>query len=260
MKFDELRALIELHCADLLDKPGEVYFGSLDALSHPNGLAIIGLNPGGSELPSMRENLDRYSQEGRQRFSGYLDTCWHEPFFSRYETCSKCESSLVKSKKVHQQRHQRTVDHIATELDIDLRETLALNAIWLQTPNTDSLRQLLAQLQLPKMESLFQAKFFPVIDELLDRCKVRLVLCLGNGATESSFNFFREALGVSRTDVVHVSDDYRDGRYFVHDRNGQRRIYFGIAHPSLHSTRPAGLARLRDLWATTTKATGDAAL
>lgn len=248
MTFDELHALVELHCEGLLDLPGEVYFGSLEALSAPNGLAIIGLNPGGKGLPPIRQHLAQYRQLVKPGFSGYLDQCWHEPAFSRNEVCTKCQASLAKYRKVHQQRHQKTVERIADKLGADLRRTLALNAIWLQTPNADALRSLLAELRLPKMNLLFQQQFFPVIDALLSRCETRLVLCLGNGASESAFSFFREAHRVPPHSVVAVSDDYRDGRYFIHETVGLRRIYFGIAHPSMHSIGAAGLAQLAALW------------
>ena len=248
MTFDELRALVELHCEGLLDLPGEVYFGSLEALSAPNGLAIIGLNPGGNGLPPIRQHLARYQHVVKPGFSGYLDQCWHEPAFSKNECCTKCQQSLVKYHKVHQQRHQKMVERIAKELGADLRRTLALNAIWLQTPNADVLRSLLAELRLPKMNQLFQQQFFPAIDALLSRCETRLVLCLGNGASESAFSFFRNAHHVPPDRVVAVSDDYRDGCYFIHETEGIRRIYFGIAHPSMHSTGAAGLNRLAALW------------
>ncbi len=248
MTFDELQALVELHCASLLDLPGEVYFGSLDALSDSNGFAVIGLNPGGSDLPSIRENLARYRQSAKRRFSGYLDVCWHEPFFSHYQTCGPCSASLAANGKVRQQRHQKTVELIANELEVDLRETLALNAIWLQTPSAAALKSFLANHHLPKMDQLFQQQFFPAIDTLLSRCATRFVLCLGNGASESAFSFFRAALGVPLDKIVSVSDDYRDGRYFAHEAEGFRRVYFGIAHPSMHSIGPAGLARIRTLW------------
>lgn len=244
MTFEELRALVEQHCADLLELPGEVYFGSLDALSQPNGIAIVGLNPGGSSLPPMRENLARYPLGDKKVFSGYLDQCWHDPWFSRYETCDRCAASLAKDRKVHQQPHQRTVEALVTALGADLRKALALNALWIQTRNAVELKRLLAQLQLPRLGALFQRRFFPVIQELLDACDVRLVLCLGNGASDSAFELFRQALGVPRSAVEHVSRDYRDGRHFMHGK----RLYFGIAHPSMHQTRPAGVERLQALW------------
>ncbi len=244
MTFDDLRALAELHCQAVLDLPGEVYFGSLEALSAPNGLAIIGLNPGGEGLPPIRQHLARYRQEVKPDFSGYLDQCWHDPEFSKNAVCTKCQKSLAKSGKVHQQRHQKTVEKIANVLGVNLRRTLALNAIWIQTPSADALRRRLSELQLPRMDQLFQQQFFPAIDALLSRCETRFVLCLGNGASESAFSFFRVAHGVPPDQVMAVSDDYRDGRYFVHEAAGVRRIYFGIAHPSMHSVGVAGLARL----------------
>ncbi len=248
MTFDELQALAELHCGDLFDLPGEVYFGSLEALNAPSGMAIIGLNPGGKGLPPIRQHLARYRHEVKPGFSGYLDQCWHEPEFSKNEVCEKCRTSLAKDGKVQEQRHQKTVEKIAHELSVDLRRTLALNAIWIQTPNADALRSLLSELRLPKMDQLFQQRFFPAIDALLARCETRFVLCLGNGTSESAFSFFREAHRVAPQSVVAVSDDYRDGRYFVHEAEGIRRVYFGIAHPSMHSIGSVGLTRLRTLW------------
>lgn len=247
MEFKDLRDLIEERCASLLEIPGEIYFGSERALLEPNGVAIIGLNPGGEGLGSLREDLDRWEREPRREtFSGYLDVCWHEPEFSRRETCSRCQRSLSDPAKMHviPQRHQSTVIGIAESLGIDLRKTLALNAIWLQTKDAVKLRSRIKTLGCATISAAFETYFFPVIRALIERCKTRLVLCLGNGQTESSFSLLRDAFGVSQSAIVEVGDSYRDGRYFVY----QDVVFFGIAHPSMHSLTPAGLRRLQEVW------------
>lgn len=250
MTYDDLSEAVHLHCGAFLDYPGEVYFGSRQALSRCNGLAIVGLNPGGENGPTMRERLSRYATEpSRDRFSGYLDQCWHEPKYSEGDECEACNTSLHQYGHVRLVRHQKTVVRISDELEIDLRQALAFNAIWLQTQNASKLRKFLREQHPPQsLTSHFQQLSLPVFQEVFDRCNVRLVLCLGNGVSDSAFSLFRKALGVPAEAVTQVGQSYRDGRYFDSVSGGHRRTYFGIAHPSLHETTSAGLNELKAQW------------
>jgi hypothetical protein len=251
MDFKELKELVEVHCTSMLDLPGEVYFGSEVALQEPNGVAIIGLNPGGvpegGGVVSLRGDMDRWARNPlKANFSGFLDVCWHEPEFSRRETCSRCKVALSDPAKKHviPQRHQATVIGIAGRVGFDLRKTLALNAVWLQTKDADTLHQRIKMLGYADLSSAFESCFFPVIRALFESCSTRLVLCLGNGQTDSSFSLLRGALRVSKSAVVEVGGSYRDGRFFLHEGV----VYFGIAHPSMHTPTPMALTRLQELW------------
>jgi hypothetical protein len=248
MDFAELRKIIEQNSKDILNEPGEVFFGSPNSLKHPNGIALVGLNPGGSGLPSIQENLTRYEREVQNPdFSGFLDQCWHEPYYSRYERCPRCTHSLETSGIVHQDRHQKMVSRIADFAGFDLRETIALNAIWIQTRSAADLRHYLKSRNQRNMSELFKSTFFPTFRELFKRTNTRLIICLGNGVSESSFEFFRNALNVNRDHIDCLSDNYRDGRYFEIETDGVKRTFFGIPHPSLHITGQQGLLKLREI-------------
>lgn len=249
MEFQDLRKLIEENacCRELLGQPGEIYFGSEMALRQPNGVAVIGLNPGGTGLGSLRKDLDLWeSNPKRESFVSYLDVCWHEPAFSSRKTCGRCDAALKNPDVRHviPDRHQARVIEISEKARFDLRKSLALNAIWIQTATAEDLRKRLAQEGLGTMQAIFEKCFYPVLRELLNGCGTRFVLCLGNGQDGSAFSLLRRAVNVSAENVEQVGPSYRDGRYFEH--NGV--VYFGVAHPSRHKTSKTGLERIRQLW------------
>lgn len=250
MQFSEFRNLIEKYYPQVLEESGEVFFGSRNSLTNSNGIAIIGLNPGGSGLPEISKNIERYGNDkSTLDFSGYLDQCWHEPYFSSGEKCPKCLSSLEKEGIVHQDRHQKMISKIAKSVGFDLRRTIAMNAIWIQTRSAAELRSYLAKSGNKNMLDLFKMKFFPIFKEIFAKCNIKLVLCLGNGESESSFEFFRNTLGIDRKYVVRITENYRDGRYFEAIVDGKRILLFGIAHPSMHITSDIGIEELKKKWA-----------
>lgn len=249
MHFSEIKDLINEFYPEVLDEPGEVFFGSKNSLARSNGVAIIGLNPGGSGLSTVNENLSRYENNLNDlNFSGYLDQCWHEPFFSRYESCPKCLAALSASGMVHQDRHQKMVSTLAHSIGINLRETIAMNAIWIQTRTAVELQQYLAKTKHKNMLSLFTDKVFPIFKEIFSRCETKFVICLGNGSADSSFELFRSASNTPRNAIVCVSNNYRDGKYFETHINGTRILFFGVAHPSLHITSSLGIETMQHKW------------
>jgi len=246
LEFHQLISAIERHSPDILEENGDVYFGGKVALREPNGIALVGLNPGGIGLPSIRNNLEIFLKDsGKEYYSGFIDQCWHEPEYSKYETCGLCKLSLISNGIVHLGRHQKMILKIAEVCGFDLRKTVAINAIWTQTRTAYDLRLYLRDKGFPRMEEFFRSKFFPIFQELFRECRTRLIICLGNGVSESSFSFFRAALKVAVSDVVNISTDYRDGRYFMATINGLKTLFFGIPHPSLHTLSDLGMAQLK---------------
>jgi hypothetical protein len=247
MDFIEFSAIVKRQIPDLLNEPGEVFFGSKQSLRKSNGIAIVGLNPGGSGLSSIEDNLRRYEEDSTSEyFSSYLDRCWHEPSFSKYETCQKCEYSLRVSQKIRQDDHQKRVERIANEVGFDLRETLSLNAIWIQTRSAWHLQDLLKARNMHNMSNLFLDRFFPVFDHLFEDCGINLIVCLGNGKEDSPFEFFRLAYGIESTQVVVVGDHYRNGKYFEKKINGRETLVFGVPHPSRFNMSPLGIRTLAE--------------
>lgn len=250
MDFDELCQLVDKHCKALLHHRGEIYFGSQLALSNPNGIALIGLNPGGTGLDTLSQDLV-YWGKSRQRVDSvaYLDVCWHEPFFSARQTCDRCYSALRDPElgHVHLQPHQKRVMEISKSVGFDLRSSLAFNAIWLQTKDAQALVDLLNKLHLDSMQAVFGTYFFPFFRDFFDKCNTRLVICLGNGEEKSSFALFRDALAVPTKDVRWVGNNFKGGKYFVHEGKN-KVVYFGVPHPSRHSFSDVGLQKLKQLW------------
>lgn len=249
MNFPDLKELITNFYPEVLDEPGEVFFGSTSSLTNSNGIAIIGLNPGGRGLPTVRDNLTQYeSHENSSRYSGYLDQCWHEPYYSRYKKCPRCIESLSKTGTVHQDRHQKMISIIAQTIEINLRETISMNAIWIQTKTAAQLREHLAKNKKKNMKNLFKDNAYPIFCKIFSSCNIQLVICLGNGATESSFEFFRTSTNTPKKSLTHVSNNYRDGRYFESTINKQRILFFGVPHPSRHTTSQLGMDTLKQKW------------
>ncbi len=250
MDFDELCQLVEKHCKALLQHKGEIYFGSQSALSNPNGIALVDLNPGGTGLDTLSQDLVHW-EKSQQRVDSvaYLDMCWHEPFFSERRTCERCCSSLEDPElgHVHLQPHQKRVLEISRSVGFDLRSSLAFNAIWLQTKDAEALVDLLNKLHLDSMQSVFCTYFFRFFREFFDKCNTRLVICLGNGEEESSFALFRDALAVPSKEVRWVGNNFKDGKYFVHE-GSNKVVYFGVPHPSRHAFSDVGLQKLKQLW------------
>lgn len=245
MEFSEFIKITERHCRpEVLSQPGEVFFGSRNSLRKSNGVAIVGLNPGGNGLGTITQSLSLYEKNVKQdNFSGYMDSCWHDPYFSRNETCEMCARSLETHGTVHQDRHQKMVQKIADESDLDLRKTISLNAIWIQTRTASALSKY-CKTQGKTTTKFFEENFLKVFEDLFQECGVNFVLCLGNGKINSSFALFRDALGAPSFECV--SDNYRDGRFFTAKMNDRKITFFGIAHPSMHTTTTIGINAIKN--------------
>lgn len=248
MKFSDLVEKINEVYPEVMGQPGEVFFGSRDSLNESNGIAIVGLNPGGNgQLSTIRENLDNYEKNiKRDDFSGYLDQCWHEPEFSEYRTCEKCETSLKEKGIVHQVRHQRMIKEIADEVGenyFNLRRTISTNAIWVQTRSATKLRELLKK-QGTNTRDIFKEKYFKIFNYIFAECKIDFVLCLGNGAYESPLALFAHALGVK--EFNNIGNNYRDGKFFTANIDGRCTTFLGIAHPSMHTTTANGIEKIKE--------------
>lgn len=248
MEFNEFIELIEKHSPELFDENGDAYFGSKSALRDSNGIALVGLNPGGIGLPSIRKNLDLFlSDTSKELYTGFLDQCWHEPEYSNYKTCTLCDLSIKEHGYVRLGRHQKMIARIAEFCEFSLRESISINAIWIQTKDSSDLKAQLKKNNQSKVSEFFRNKFFPIFEELFFRCNIRFVICLGNGVSDSSFSLFKKALNVNNQDVINVSADYRDGRHFIAHVMGVKTLFFGIPHPSLHTLSDIGMEKLRSL-------------
>ena len=245
MEFSDLIETINQFYPEVMDQPGEVFFGSRDSLRKSNGIAIIGLNPGGNgQLSTIRENLNNYENNiTRSDFSGYLDQCWHEPEFSKYQTCERCKNSLKINKIIHQVRHQRMIKEIADESGFDLRKTISTNAIWAQTRSVRELRELLRSQGTNTMD-IFTEKYFKIFNHIFKKCSIDFVLCLGNGAYDSPLALFAHALGVK--EVNNIGNNYRDGKFFTANIEGRCTTFLGIAHPSMHTTTANGIEKIKE--------------
>lgn len=245
MKFSDLVKKINEVYPEVMGQSGEVFFGSRDSLQESNGIAIVGLNPGGNgQLSKIRENMENYEKNiKRDDFSGYLDQCWHEPEFSNYQTCDKCKNSLKDNEIVHQVRHQKMIKKIADESGFDLRKTISTNAIWVQTRSATELRELLKK-EGTNTRDIFKEKYFKIFNYIFTECKIYFVLCLGNGAYDSPLALFAHALGVK--DFNNIGNNYRDGKFFTANIDGRCTTFFGIAHPSIHTTTANGIEKIRE--------------
>lgn len=228
-------------------QPGECLMSGADTLDSSNGVMILGLNPGGgnhgSELPPLRDQIREFRENRGGPFSAYVDQCWHytRPGFQGWpqQTCRRCEAT-GDGATVNQVSHQKRVSEVVTKLGLDLRQTVALNAVWVQTQDAKALRQKAADsadhlglLGRPTVSDLFEHVYFPILRVLIAGAGIRHVLCLGNGRRDSSFALLADAYG-KRDPAVHKAvqrewcHSYRHGRSFV---TADLRV-FGVPHPS----------------------------
>lgn len=218
--------------------PGEVMMSGLDTLRHETKVATLGFNPGGSRLPALVDQFESYISNPRfQRgYSAYEHQCWHEGYWP-HSACPKCDAGTATPEK-----HQRRVKEYCRLLGAPPVEVLSLNAIFFQTPRVPQYVQLakyLLRAQAPEAAhpsatfrspglQLFLQEFWPIHEWLLAHVTgVRVLLCLGNGVSNSAFAYVKAALQPSAQPTV--DRPYRDGRYFWHGP----LLVLGVGHPSL---------------------------
>lgn len=211
---------------------GEVLMSGIDTLSNQTKILIMGFNPGGQGLGKIAEHLLEYIDHPNPKrvrsphnnFSSYLHQCWDESYWIRGETCEVCLESYNQEEKIKQHTHQKRVEKIADALEINLTKVLAINAIFEQSRNIAVLKSRISE----SLIDYFMRVYWPIhkwlINEVLD---TRIIICLGNGNTESSFAFLRHALKVEASKVV-LNGSYHHGKYFD---SGDIRV-IGIPHPS----------------------------
>lgn len=244
------------------EQRGECLMSGTDTLElqNNNKLMILGLNPGGgkdgSELPPLKDQVRTFRERRGGPFSTYLDECWHYTKASSnfegwpHKTCHRCEQFKKEvpgadgGATVLQERHQKYVHEIAKDLKVDLRKTVALNALWVQTPDAEGLARVARQFLVTVPEAkrtittLFKQVYFPIIEHLIEGAGVRRVICLGNGRYQSAFGMLADALGVN---VTQWGQHYRDGRTF----EATKLRVFGIPHPSLHTLSKDGREKIQ---------------
>jgi hypothetical protein len=245
---------------------GECLMSGTDTLDDNNEIMILGLNPGGgrdgSELPPLKEQVAAFRMRRTGPFSTYLDECWHYSKKSEgfegwpQTTCHRClqveKSTTDRSPVVHQEKHQKNVHLIATQLAFDLRRTVALNAFWVQTPDALALARKASESKAcldladdvkPTVSHLFTQVYFPIIRELIRGAKIKRIICLGNGRYLSPFRLLADAYGVDDAPwkTAGGRTAYLDGRSF---RHGELRV-FGIPHPSMHSLSATGIEKIK---------------
>lgn len=250
MNLNEAINLISRRDPSILNEHGEVFFSSRNSFNYNNKVMTIGLNPGGEGLPAIQENLVRFwNNKKTENYSGYLDQCWHEPHFSKYEMCDKCKTAYRTSDVIHQDPHQKRVAKIANYLDLNLRECISLNAIWSQTRSANQLIEKTKNESITDLNRLFKIKYFPVIEEIIIRHGIKLVICLGNGKSSSAFSLFQYAFGLNDNNLVTIEGNYLNGKYFILNPNSNSTvIFFGIPHPSRFQLKETGMNILKNLY------------
>jgi hypothetical protein len=254
------------------EHPGECLMSGTDTLDEGCGVMVLGLNPGGgregsgSHLPPLRAQVAEFRRRRPAQYSAYLDECWHYTSkpngFDGWPqvTCRKCIDAERSGAPIRQQPHQKRVADVAEHLGLDLRRTVALNAIWAQAPDAGALATLARQSThlrratkkaAPTIRDLFKVVYLPALRELITGARIGCVICLGNGQ-RSAFHLLATTLGESADHTARTwTRPYRDGRFF--DAGPLRVI--GIPHPSFHTLSANGLRDIR-AWYAEARTTG----
>ncbi len=207
----------------LWDMQGECLMSGVETLDDNEGTMILGLNPGGTRLPALKDQVALFFRDCTKDWSCYLDQCWHAPTGKPRDRCEKrCPVTGPIVKKLHQRR----VAALAEEIGCNLHRTVAMNAFFTETPSTQGLQEVAHKVGLKTPHELFREAFSPVIQHMIGRSGIRRVICLGNGRSMSAYSLMAEVLGADSEATW--ERESRDGRFFETDRV---RVA-SIPHPS----------------------------
>lgn len=197
-----VKSVVKQHLGVEAGQSGAVLYNGWDTLRSNNGLYIMGFNPGGD--PDKIKTSVMESLEISDNYCSYWDECWRK---SCQEDCKEHRGGS---------RHQERVRSLAQVLGCDIRETPAVNAVFLRSKN---------QNDLDASWELFK-KCWPVHEVFLGIARPSIILCLGNGEPRSAFTFLRKKLAPqTQSSSDHVKS-------FLVEAMKCRVI--GVRHPSYH--------------------------
>lgn len=164
-----VKSEVKKHLGDDAEKSGAVLYNGWNTLCSKNGLYIMGFNPGGDPnkiTTSVTESLE----ELRDKYCSYWDECWRK----------SCPDDCIKHRG--ESRHQERVRSLAEILGFDIRETVAVNAVFLRSKTQNDLNA---------SWDIFE-KCWLVHEKVLSIVRPKIILCLGNGEPRSAFAFLRK--------------------------------------------------------------------
>ncbi|MDR2153182.1 MAG: uracil-DNA glycosylase family protein [Helicobacteraceae bacterium] len=190
---------------DNLKRPGGVLYSSHETLRE--GVAyIVGFNPGGepsdntADDPTVGGSVDKLLE---YKCNAYLDEDWGNGA-----------------------RFRRSVECIAEQLGLQLRDICASNLVFFQSRNAEGVRPEDAKL------------CWPVHDAILQIVKPRIIIALGySEATDSSssFKFFHAKFAgseIKRETLEQSGKEYCFAKRFDATIHGSKVVVAGLPHPT----------------------------
>lgn len=200
---DKTIGLLNLHLGDLAQLPGGTLYSGWSALTKGD-VYLMGLNPGGSNAPSVLTNTLKNPDVG----SAYFDDDWGN------------------------KRHQvRVRDLVENGFGRRMEDTFSANALFVQTRTDD---------EIADPWSLWE-KCWPIHQFFLSIVKPKLIVCLGNGDSLSSFRLIREKTTKPATPYEMLGPNFRYGKLVnatlaLGDSPPLACTILGIPHPSRFNT------------------------
>lgn len=207
----------------LWNMQGECLMSGVETLDDNEKTMVLGLNPGGTRLPPLKDQVALFFKDCTKDWSCYLDQCWHA---ETGRPRDRCEKRCPSNGPIAQKLHQRRVAALAEEIGCNLHRTVAVNAFFTETPSTQGLHEVAQKVGLKTSHDLFREAFSPVLKYMIERSGIRRVICLGNGRSMSAFSLMADAYNAN-TDEVWERES-KAGRFFETDKV---RVA-SIPHPS----------------------------
>jgi hypothetical protein len=154
----ELNDLIGYVPDHLLDKPGGVFYAGRAAFSGRKLVYLLGLNPGGSETNTLRNQISVRSKDPNSRWSEYVNETWREE--------KPGGKKLLPGEHVMQKR----IRHLLKNIGLKPEETPASNLVFVRTRNEAGVRS--------ELNELIEA-CWPFHRAVIEGLGVKVVICLG---------------------------------------------------------------------------------
>jgi hypothetical protein len=183
----------------LLQENGTVFYSGDEAFSLPSPIYILGVNPGGKAAHTIEFQVKNGGSE--KLWSAYADQQWQSG-----------------KKGVGTAPMQVRIQHLAQELELDLRKTPASNLIFVTTPTENDLRGRFIELA---------ERCWPFHQAVIDELGVRVVVCLSGKVGA----YVRRKLGAHELRDTFVESNQRKWRSKWYSNNlGQSVVT--LNHPS----------------------------
>jgi hypothetical protein len=211
---EEFAALIP---EKLEGRSGKVFYAGRAAFGAPSPIYILGFNPGGYAEDHPDETIGQHTERVLHRYDHHWSALFDEVWRPRRTCYPKGEAPM-----------QRRVRHPLEELGLDPRRVPMSNIIFVRSPR---------QAKLSRQDAETAALVWPFHLRVIDKLRIRMVLCLGQKATDYVQRQLDEREFV---DAWKEKDENRSWHCEAWRSSSTGRLIVRLTHPSVADwTNPA---------------------